>query len=196
MRDRKTTKELVHFSFMVVLLIVMTLTPLGFIHLGLIKATLVHIPVIFASLLYGPAFAGTLGFVFGLLSLITNTLTPSVLSFAFSPFIPVIGTDKGSLWALVIVFVPRILVGVLPHYVKEKTDRPWLAALVGSLTNTVLVLGLIAFIFKDAYAAAMNIEVNTVYRVILGIVASNGLAEAALAVVLVSPLYQRFNRKK
>ena len=64
MRDKKSTKELVHFSFMVLLLVVMTLTPLGFIHLGLIKATLIHIPVIFASLMYGPRFGGALGFVF------------------------------------------------------------------------------------------------------------------------------------
>lgn len=194
MRDKKSTKELVHFSFMVLLLVVMTLTPLGFIHLGLIKATLIHIPVIFASLMYGPRFGGALGFVFGLLSLITNTMTPSVLSFAFSPFIPVLGTDKGSLWALVIVFLPRILVGVLPYYIEKKSRQTWLAALLGSLTNTVLVLGLIGFVFQDAYASAMNIEISAVYKVILGIVTTNGLAEAALAVGIVTPLYKRFKK--
>ena len=58
-----------------------------------------------------------LGLAFGGTSLLINTLTPSLLSFAFSPFIPVIGTQHGSLWALVIVFIPRLLVGIVPYYV-------------------------------------------------------------------------------
>lgn len=72
----------------------------------LIKATILHVPVIIGSILLGPKKGAFLGGIFGLTSLIKNTMMPSALSFAFSPFIPVPGTDRGSLWALVICFVP------------------------------------------------------------------------------------------
>ena len=183
-----------HLTFLILLIIVMTLTPLGFIQIGLIRATLIHIPVIFGSLMYGWKMGAALGFSFGMMSLINNTLVPTPLSFAFSPLIPVIGTDKGSLWALVITFIPRILVGIVPYYVLKKTKKVSLATLLGSLTNTVLVMGLIGLVFKDAYAKVMNVDVSLVYKVILGIVFTNGLAEAVVSVLILTPVYKRLSR--
>ena len=40
-----------------------------------IKPTIVHIPVIIASIIYGPRIGATLGFLMGMLSLTVNTLT-------------------------------------------------------------------------------------------------------------------------
>ncbi len=40
-----------------------------------IKPTIVHIPVIIASIIYGPRVGVTLGFLMGLLSLTVNTIT-------------------------------------------------------------------------------------------------------------------------
>ena len=70
------------FSAIIILLAV---TPIGFINLAFIKATIVHIPVIIGSLLLGPKLGAVLGFVFGVTSLINNTLNPAISSFVFSP---------------------------------------------------------------------------------------------------------------
>lgn len=190
----QTTRLMMHLTFLILLIIVMSLTPLGFIQIGLIRATLIHIPVIFGSLMYGWKMGAALGFAFGMMSFINNTMVPTPLSFAFSPLIPVIGTDKGSVWALVIAFVPRILVGIVPYFVLNKTKKASLAALFGSLTNTVLVMGLIGFVFKDAYAQVMNIDVSPVYKVILGIVFTNGLAEAVVSTLILTPVYNRLKK--
>ena len=66
--------------------VVLTLTPLGFIPLGVTKATTIHIPVILGAVLLGPAAGAVLGGVFGVLSVLTNTFQPTVTSFVFTPF--------------------------------------------------------------------------------------------------------------
>ena len=56
----------------------------------IIKATTVHIPVIIGAILLGPSAGAILGFVFGVCSLVSNTMAPT-LSFAFSPFMSTTG---------------------------------------------------------------------------------------------------------
>ena len=135
--------------------------------------------------------------MFGLSSMIKNTLVPGLSSFVFSPFIPVPGLDRGSPWALFICFVPRILVGVTPWLVYTfikflfrksnagiQTVGMVIAGIVGALTNTALVMGSIGVIFTEAYAAAQGIPADGVLGFILGIVAANGVPEAIVAAVI------------
>ncbi len=191
MLKKNNTKLMVHYSFFLIFILLMSLTPLGFIQVGPIKATLVHLPVILGSLVYGWQFGAVLGFFFGLMSLIQNTMAPGLLSFAFSPFIPVLGTSSGSPLALIIAFIPRILVGIVPDLIYRKSKSLSLSILLASFTNTVLVLSLIGIIFKDAYASAMGVGVSALFKLILSIVFTNGLVEAVLAVIIVSVLYKR-----
>ena len=73
------------------------------------------------------------------------------------------------------------------------------AALLGSLTNTALVLGGIYVMFGQQYAQAINVAFEVLGTYIMGIVATNGLAEAAVAVVLcvliIRPLINALNRR-
>lgn len=197
-RQKESTRELVLLSVFTTILFLLAFTPIGLIDLLIIKATILHIPVIIGSILLGPFKGMFLGFIFGLTSLIKNTMAPSLLSFAFSPFIPVPGTDRGSFWALVICFLPRILVGILPWFVykssanlfkksvKGKTSISFIvSSIVGSLTNTLLVMGLIFIIFRDAYATLKQIPVDSVLSVILSVIAINGIPEAIVAAILV-----------
>lgn len=58
------------------------------------------------------------------------------------------------------------------------------AGLVGSLTNTLLVMNLIFVFFKDAYAAANNVATEAVYGFILSIIGINGVPEAIVAAII------------
>ncbi len=189
-------KDLVVLAMFVAIILIMAFTPVGLIDLPLIKATILHVPVIIGAILMGPKKGAFLGFLFGLTSLIKNTMAPSLLSFAFTPAVPVPGLGTGSPWALFICFVPRILVGVTPwlvyalfrklsaHNVGVKAGSLALCGAVGAFTNTALVMGSIYVIFRDAYAAANGIEAREVLGVILGIVTANGIPEAVVAAVL------------
>ncbi len=195
--NRGTARSIALLAIFVAIILLLTFTPIGFLNLVVIKATIVHVPVIIGSILLGPKKGAVLGFFFGLGSFLVNTMTPSMLSFAFSPFIPVPGLERGSLWALVICFIPRILVGIVPYYgyrlfqmifrKAEHALRPVslvLASILGSFTNTILVMGLIFVLFRNAYAVAKEIPVDAVLGVVLGVVGANGIPEAIVAAVV------------
>ncbi|NLY80792.1 MAG: ECF transporter S component [Lysinibacillus sp.] len=170
-------------------------TPLGFIHLGVIKATIIHIPIIIASIILGPKIGAFLGLVFGITSIINNTIAPTLLSFAFSPVIPVLGTDQGSFWALFIAIVPRVIVGVIPYYLykaikmafkkaKEK-QALFIAGLISTFIHTFLVMGSIALLFYDAYAEAVQADGFVgIIIAIFSVFLTNGITEAILAAFL------------
>ena len=82
-QKKSTTYDLVITAMLTAIVILLGFTPLGLIDLPLIKATILHIPVILGSLLLGWRKGAFLGAVFGAVSLIKNTMAPSVLSFAF-----------------------------------------------------------------------------------------------------------------
>lgn len=195
MNNRKTF-SMVMTALFIAIIAVMTFIPnVGYINLIVIKATLIHVPVIVGSIVLGPKNGAILGTVFGLTSLIKNTMEPTLLSFAFSPFYS-IGGIGGNGWSVVIALVPRILVGVVPYFVFKGIERLLknikgrrlfalpVACAVGSFTNTLLVMNMIFFCFKEEFAAAKEIAVETVYNVILGIIAANGIPECIVAVVI------------
>ena len=189
------TKELVILSMFSAIIVLLSATPIGFINLGFIKATIIHIPVIVGSIIMGPRMGSVLGLVFGMTSLINNTMTPVVSSFVFSPFIPVPSMSSGSPWALLICFVPRILVGIVPWYIyqlsrklikNKKLDFIGLtiAGVVGSATNTLLVMNLIYLLFKEEYATIRGVAHDAVYGIITSIIIVNGVPEAIVAGIL------------
>ncbi|HCM89542.1 MULTISPECIES: ECF transporter S component [Vagococcus] len=189
------TKQLTLTAIFLSIILLFSFTPLGFINLGFIKATLVHVPVIIGAIILGPRIGAFLGLTFGILSIVINTTAPSALSFAFSPFIPVLGTNETSLWALVIALVPRILTGVIPFYVfkwlqkKELKSNTalFIAGVSGSLINTILVMNLIYFVFQDAYATAKQMVIGAgLYKAVLSVILINGVPEALIAGIATS----------
>ncbi|MCL2406029.1 MAG: ECF transporter S component [Defluviitaleaceae bacterium] len=191
------TWQLVILAMFSAIIILMAFTPIGFIPLPHMRATTIHIPVIVGSLLLGPKFGGILGFMFGCVSLINNTINPNPMSFVFSPFYSLPGQDGGSWFSLIIVFVPRILVGVTPWFVSQGLKKlmrerfmpvNWVVSgVVGSLTNTLLVMHLIFFLFGEDWN---NVRGGTtaIYAAILGVIAINGVPEAIVAGVIVAAL--------
>ncbi|MFV5772197.1 energy-coupled thiamine transporter ThiT, partial [Pediococcus acidilactici] len=62
-----------------------------------IKPTLVHVPVIIASIIYGPRIGAILGGLMGIMSVTVNTLTLLPTSYLFSPFV-----ENGNFASLII----------------------------------------------------------------------------------------------
>ena len=191
--DRNAT-GMVQLALFTALILVMASVPfLGYIPLGFTRATIIHIPVILGSVLLGPKKGAFLGGVFGFTSLLSNTFTPVATSFVFSPFYT-LGDTKGNLASLVICFVPRILVGVVPYYVfrllqklpgaKGQILALGAAGFAGALTNTLLVMHLILLFFGKSYGAAKGVAADAVYPLILSVIGINGVPEALVATLL------------
>jgi uncharacterized membrane protein len=206
MKKTNKTQNLVLMSLFAGIIFILAFTPIGYIQLGFIKATIIHIPVIVGSILLGPKKGAFLGFLFGVTSFISNTFTPVIMSFAFSPLIPIPGADSGSLTSLVICFIPRIIVGIVPYYIYRLLNSLFngklsllsfgIAGIAGSVTNTFLVMNGIYLIFRDSYAAALKIPTDTVYQVILAVIFTNGIPEALVAGIVVSALCRALIRNR
>ena len=116
--NNNKTYQLVLTGLFAAIIVLMTVTPLGYIPMGIINATIIHIRVILGALFCGPKKGAFLGFMCGLTSCIKNTLMPNPSSCVFSPVLAMeMAGFVGVLKSLLICFVPRILVGVLPYCV-------------------------------------------------------------------------------
>lgn len=154
-----------------------------------IKPTLVHIPVIVASIMYGPRIGTILGGLMGVISVVTNTVVLLPTSYLFSPFV-----DQGNLASLMIAMVPRLLIGITPYYCYKFIHNKFglvLSGLVGSLTNTVFVLSGIFVFFSTVFGGNIKALLAT-------IVSTNAIVEmiiSALVAFTLIPTLSKLNRK-
>lgn len=152
-----------------------------------IKPTLVHIPVIIASIIYGPQIGSILGLLMGIISVITNTVILLPTSYLFSPFV-----DHGNIYSLIIAIVPRVLIGVVPYFVyKILSNRVGLvlSGLLGSLTNTVFVLSGIFIFFSSVFGG--NIK-----ALLAGVVSTNAIAEMVISAIVVTAIIPSLSKLK
>ena len=68
MEKQKGTHRLVQLALLVAVELVMTYTPLGYLHVGPLSITFLMVPVVLGSILAGPSAGALLGGVFGLTS--------------------------------------------------------------------------------------------------------------------------------
>ena len=192
-RHSKDTRWMTGVAMMAAVVILLANTPLGLIPLPIIKATTTHIPVIVGAIVLGPLAGGILGGVFGICSLISNTIAPVATSMCFSPFLSTTGLT-GAVKAIWVSVGCRILIGVVAGWLwlgLKKLKVNDLIALpvvgfVGSMTNTVTVMGSIYFLFRAEYAAAKNIAMEAFYDFVIGVVTGAGVLEAIVALILVT----------
>ena len=192
-KTKKDTRWLTSVALMAAIVILLANTPLGMIQLPIIKATTVHIPVIVGAILLGPLAGAVLGGVFGVCSLISNTMAPTLLSFAFSPFMSMTGFP-GAIKAVWISIGCRIMIGVIAGWfwiLMKKLKVNHLIALpvtgfISSMVNTVFVMGSIYVLLAREYAQVKNVGVEAVLGLVMGTVTASGIPEAIAAAVLVA----------
>lgn len=207
MKTKKNdTRWVVSVALMAAIVIILANTPLGMIQLPIIKATTVHIPVIIGAILFGPLAGGILGAVFGICSLISNTIAPTLLSFCFSPFAYYTSAfvqETSFLGALSTIWISvgcRILIGVSTGWLwilikKLKLNKNFyqiitLAAtgFIGSMINTIAVMGSVYILFAQQYAHAKGVAVAAVWGLVMTTVTASGIPEAIAAAILVAAI--------
>ncbi len=184
MKNKKTT-NMVIFSMLLAIEVVMSFTPLGFLRIGLLSVTMLHIPVIICAMALGKKYGAALGFVMGFCSFYNATFSPTITSFCFTPFFSMGGVE-GNWTSLLIAFIPRIALGygagAIYERLKSKNGRTAaaLSGLSGALINTIGVLGGIWIFFKEPYEAVLG---NTIVALLMTTVGVNSIAEAVVGVI-------------
>ncbi len=180
-----STKELVLYAIFIGIILLLGLTPIGYIVIvpGSLSITLVHIPVIIGAVLFGVKAGALFGFFFGLTSLINAFLKPAGMSAL------VLGADSGFgiynlIMIIFIIFLPRICVGVFSALISKAFKRGSVPGLVvtsltGTLTNTILFLGMFYVLGAQMLMSYLNKESTTAVLVyFLGVAGTNGVVEA------------------
>lgn len=174
--------------------VMMSMIPfIGYIPLGPIKATIMHVPVIIGGIIEGPVVGATIGLIFGLTSLWNAITQPVTLSPLFyNPLVSVL---------------PRILIGIIAYYVyqgvykvsKKVYASGFVAGLIGSLANTVGVLGMIYVLYADKYLSLMKVQGSNISvgagKLLFGVAFTSGIPEALVAALIVSAVSVALIRK-
>ncbi|MBQ2434408.1 MAG: ECF transporter S component [Clostridia bacterium] len=201
-----STRNLVLNALFVALVFLLGMTPIGIIPLGAINVTILHIPVIAGTLFMGLKSGLLLGFVFGLCSTLSafglSLTAPSALAAALGAKSPIL--------LVAMCFIPRLLVPTVTWYVKEMlakdVKKPYLpdavAAILGSVTNTVFYLSLMVVFYSSA-----GLDVNFLIHKLginglnffgfIGVIASGaGGLEALAACFIIPPIVGALNKVK
>lgn len=160
------TRKIVITGVLSAISIFLGITRLGFIPwFSGASLTIMHIPVIIGAVLEGPVVGLAIGLIFGIASLIQAAVAP---------------TGPADVWFTnpLISVIPRLFIGPISWFFYQllknwKIPALVIAGVVGSLTNTILVLSAIGALGYLPWIA------------IPPIILSNGLIEAIAASILV-----------
>ena len=181
---RSSTVRLCCMAVLAALIVLMTLTGIGYIPLGPLKLTLLALPVAIGGAVLGPTAGLILGTIFGLTSFFT-CFGMDALGTVLLGIRP---------WAMAVVcIVPRMLAGYLPALLAKWLRRRWspapAAAVSCGLTaglNTLLFLSSLWLLFGKELASDPQVttllggSVGTFAAVLIGFAGVNALVEIAL----------------
>jgi len=181
---------LVQFALLLAIEAIFCFTPLGSLPaIGPIVATIAMVPVIITALLLGTKAGTVMGLFAGLFSFIVWTFTPpSPVAFIFTPFYS-LGEIQGNFGSLLICFVPRILVGTVSGavyttfsklFTKKDVMNMVIASLLGSLTNTVGVMGGIWLFFGQQYSSMVG---QSMIIIVTTTILTSGIPEAIVSAI-------------
>ena len=156
-------------------------------------AFFMFIPTMITSILYGPKLGALMGFLAGLTTLIRAYVAP------LSPFDYFFQNP-------LIAILPRIFVGIIPYLVyaglskifkfdKSENISITLAGACGAITNTVLVVLALYFIYGSRIVSEYGVT-NSITAFFVGIAGFNGVIEAITAAILTLPvvkIYKKLN---
>ncbi len=189
-RKKTDVRKMAIIGVLASISIMLSMTPLGFIPIGPTNATIMHIPVIIGAILEGPLVGIIVGFIFGGTSLLRALTMPTITSFVLiNPLVSIL---------------PRILIGVVAYYVYKLTVKftknvfvsGWITGVIGSLVNTIGVLGMIYILYGARYAEALGESASAAKTLILTLIATNGIPEAIVGGFVVSAVCIVFNKRK
>jgi len=175
------------------ILIAQTFIPmLGYIPLGPIDVTIVHITVILAAVLFGKKTGSIIGLAWGLLSMLRAYMQPTPFNVVFlNPLISVVPR-------LIVGWISAVVFIFLSEKISDKISYAITAA-IGTFANTFFVLGGIYLFASEAYAKALGIQESVLLGALGTIVATNGVIEIIASVIILPlvalPLKKVINRR-
>ncbi|MGX7144358.1 ECF transporter S component [Facklamia languida] len=171
------TLSLVHLGLFFGIILLQTWVPfLGYIAIPPLNITIIHVTVMIATLYLGIREGFLVGTFWGLNSLLRAYLMPTSPMYVYVFSSPLV--------SLLPRMIMPLLVGWFYHHGSSHLSHQWrlrLSGLMGSLLNTILVLGSIAIFKRAEYLQIQGADLNGLWKVLGGIILVNGIPEAIFA---------------
>lgn len=191
-----STRRLVIIGMLGAISIVLGLTPLGIIPIPFspTSATIMHIPVIIATIMEGPVAGVFVSLIFGATSMYNAVTRPTPVSFVFlDPLVAIL---------------PRLIIVLTSHYSYKAMNKLLLSrdekvrlrlssgvsAAIGTLTNTVGVLSAIYFRHGAAYGEKLGVGAEGVGALLFGVAVTHGIPEMIVAILIVTAVVGALKR--
>ncbi len=120
---------------------------------------------------------------------VLNVVMGIILCFGLYEFICKQFAGLSAVAAFVIAIIVAIIAAAASQYAFIKKNAQVVAfayaGITGAMTNTLLVMGSILVLYKDAYAEACGVAAEAIVGVIGGVIAFNGVIEAIVAAIIV-----------
>lgn len=185
------TKFMVELAMMIAIIIVMSLTPLGYIKLPGLTITFLTVPVAVGAIILGPIGGLVCGATFGLTSLyqaISGGSAFTAMLFSINP--------AGTIF---LTLVPRILEGwltaiifkALHNNLKTQKISYYIASFACPVLNTILFMSsLVVIFYNTAYIQTFvtKLGVSNPFTFVVAFVGTQGAIEAAVCFVVASIL--------
>ncbi len=177
-----TTRQMVTIGVLAGICIVLDVAQIGFIPTPTMNFTFMHVPVLIGAILEGPLVGAITGLMFGLISLMKQFTKPTPMSVILMDPIISVGVRVFMGYITAVIFRQLTKRGV------GKTISTAVSAFLGSMTNTIGVLGLAWLLHLQQYAKIKNLPVEKVKGLIASIALVNGVPEAFIAVAICVPV--------
>ncbi len=184
--NKNKTRYITRLAMLMAVMLVLDITPLGYIRYGTIEITTMMIPVMIGAAIMGPATGAILGAFFGITSFLQCLGIPSISLFGSTLL------SINWFYTLLVCMLPRIAMGVLSGYVfrwVQKVDKTGFAsyivsALTAAITNTVLFTGMVLLLFGSTdYIQGMRGGLS-ILAFAVAFVGLNGLIEAVFCTLI------------
>lgn len=173
-----STKRLSLGSMIISIIAVLTFVPwLGYIPIGPVQITIVHIPVLVAAIaLNDRGMAAVAGLSFGISSFLVAIIRPLVIT---APLFqnPLVSILPRLIFALVAYYLYQFL----KKRISNRYVAVGLTAGISTLLHTLLVLSMMYLFGSDLFPEGLVL-------MILGVVQTNGWIELIIAVLIVPPI--------
>ena len=191
-----STRKMAIAGMLSAISIVLAVTPWGYLAIPGIPAqiTIMHVPLLIGVLVEGLAVGLPTGLIFGVSSLILAITQPRPLSLDPLFANPLVSVLPRLLVALVTWGVWRLITRNKTLTGTRNNVAILTAAGVGSMANTVLVLGMLYICYGARVAEMMQVAPGVVPALLGGIALTNGVPEMVMAMLLTLPVVRVMQR--
>lgn len=189
MKQHFSTRHFVILALLVGIVLLMSWTPVGYLHLGLLEISFLGIPVAIAGVTLGPWGGLIVGAVFGITSFlqclnIGGSSPFGAMLVSIQPF-----------FALVLCLVPRaldgLITGLIHRLLAKHAPAPVACGITGfaaAFFNTLLFMSALILLFGSTDYIQDMIAGRSLLAFVCAFVGVNALAEMAASTILTSAI--------